>query len=69
MRRVLFVMRPEADDFYDFFFLEDLVNEAVLDVDSAGIGAFEISDELLKGRGILKGIFLKNLKQRFSLRP
>ena len=39
----LTVMRPEAEDFDRLFLFDDLVDESVLDIDSARIGTFEIA--------------------------
>ena len=43
-------MGPHAKNLYHVFFLENLVDEAMLDVDSAGYGAFEVPDQCLVGR-------------------
>ena len=40
----LLVMGPHAKNLDHVFFLENLVDEAMLDVDSAGYGAFEVPD-------------------------
>ena len=37
------VMAPESQDFHDPFFLQDLVNETVLDVDPTGTSAFQVA--------------------------
>ena len=38
-------MSPHAKNLDNVFFLENLVDEAMLDVDSAGYGAFEVPDQ------------------------
>jgi len=49
---ILFVMGPHANDFYGFGFFDDLVNDTVLDVYAAGIGAGKIADEFfIRRRG------------------
>jgi hypothetical protein len=40
----LLVMRPEADDFHNFFFFEYLIDEAVLNVDPSRKSAREVPD-------------------------
>ena len=52
----LFVMRPHADDLDRFSGRKYLVDEAVLDVDSARVGAGQIADELLKRWWVLEGV-------------
>lgn len=63
----LFVMRPHADDLHRFFGWEHLVDEAVLDVDSARVGAGKIADELLKWRRVLKGVSCEDVEHPFRL--
>lgn len=49
-------MGPHAKNLYHVFFLENLVDEAMLDVDSAGYGAFEVPDQCLVGRRSLERV-------------
>ena len=49
----LFVVRPHPDHFHSLFFFQNLIYEAVLNVDSAGIGPGKISYELFGGRRCL----------------
>ncbi len=51
------------------FGFDDLVHEAVLDIDAAGVGAREIADELLVGWRLLELVLPKDGQQRLSLRP
>jgi hypothetical protein len=44
-------MCPHTDDFDSLDIGENLVDEAMLDVDAAGAGASEVADELFKARG------------------
>ena len=64
----LVVVRPEAEDFDGAFFQQDLVHEAVLDIDASGIGAGKVADQFFVGRGDLKRVFLEDFKQRFRFR-
>ena len=43
-------MGPHAKDLDHVSFLQNLVDEAMLDVDSAGYGAFEVPDQRFVGR-------------------
>ena len=49
-------MCPHSDDLDGAFFVEHLIDEAVLDVDASGVGASKIAYELLEGRRALTGI-------------
>ena len=63
----LFVVGEHADDLHRPLPLEDLVDEAVVDVDPAGEGASEIADQLLEpGRG-LEWIPRDDLEQGFGV--
>lgn len=46
-------MSPHPDDLHSFNVVEDLVDEPMLDVDAAGKGAVEITDEFLVRRRVL----------------
>jgi hypothetical protein len=43
-------MRPHSNDFHHFLFGQHLVNQSMLDVDAAGIGAGEVADQLFGKR-------------------
>jgi hypothetical protein len=53
----LFVVCPKPQNLYNSFALEHLIDNAVLNVDTTGIGSVQIADELFKWRWTLKGIF------------
>jgi hypothetical protein len=54
----LFIVRPHPDHFHRLDVIENLVDQAVLYVDSSGIGAGKISHEFLIWRGIPVRVFL-----------
>ena len=60
-------MRPHADDLHGFSCGKHLVDEAVLDVDPARVGAGKIADELFKRRRVLKGVSCDEVEQPFRL--
>lgn len=62
------VVRPHPQDLDDPITLEDLIDEAVLDVDPAGLGASEIAERLLEGRLRPPRILSEDSKEFFSLR-
>ena len=49
-------MGPQAQHFNDAGPFENLVNQAVLNIDPAGVGALKIADELFKRRWGLERI-------------
>ncbi len=59
----LLVMRPHPEDFDGPFFLQDLVDQAMLDVDPAGAGTREVSHELFVVRRVLERIFAEDLQE------
>jgi len=61
-----FVVGPHANHFYDPLFLQHLINQAVLNIDSPGIRACQISDELLERGWVLEGLLRKDVKKFFS---
>jgi hypothetical protein len=63
----LLVVRPHSKDFDCLFLVEDLIDEAMLDVDAAGIGSCQIADKLLVGRRILVRIVGHYGEKPFSL--
>jgi hypothetical protein len=64
---LLFIMRPHPDHFDSPLILEDLVDETVLNVDSARICADQITNKFFKGRRIPKRISFQNLEQLLDL--
>ena len=65
----LFVMGPHPDDLHYFDIFKDLIDEAMLNIYAAGISAREISHEFLVRRGVLEGVFRKDIEQRFGFFP
>ena len=59
------VMAPESQDFHDPFFLHDLVNETVLDVDPTGTSAFQVAHQCFIGGRLLVGINFEQTDQAF----
>lgn len=64
-------MRPETKHFHDLIRLEHLINKPVLNVDTARIGAREITDQLFVWGRILVGTAFDDLEQflRLFLKP
>ena len=51
--RILLIMRPHANDFYDSLFLQYLIDQSVLNIDAAGIGAGKVAHQFFKpGRSV-----------------
>ena len=46
---------------------EDFVNQSMLDIDAARVGASKVADQLLKGRRVLQWVDGKNRKQFLRL--
>ena len=61
-------MRPETQNFDRFLFLEDLIDQAVLNVDAAAMGALQITDQLFIRWGTLKGVLGQDVQQGLDLR-
>ena len=61
----LFIVRPHANDFDRPDVLKHLIDEAVLDIDASRIGAGQIADQFLIGRGRLKRILSEDCEERF----
>ena len=61
------IVGPHAQYTDGPLFGEYLVNQPMLDVDSARVGASKVADQLLKKRGVLKWIDGKNRKQFLRL--
>src|SRR5688500_19664069 len=62
-----FVVRPHTQDVDHSGLGVDIVDNAMLDVDPAGVEALEITDELFEPRWSLEGILRENLKNPLSL--
>ncbi len=60
-------MRPHAKDFDGSRLGQDLINNSVLNIHPAGIGAFEIANKLLKWRWHLIRISAEDFENRYSL--
>ncbi len=69
--QLLLVVSPHAQHLDDFLRIEDLIDEPMLDIDSARVCPGEISDELLVRRRILERVGSKDAWQmlRLSFRP
>lgn len=65
------IVGPHAQDPHGPLFAEDLIHHTVLNVDPAGVGTSEVSDQLLKGWRILKWVVGKNRQHflRLGLEP
>jgi len=61
-----FVVRPHPNDLHSSLFFEDLIDETMLDIDSARICSCEITDELFVRRGSLKRIEFEEFQQSFG---
>jgi hypothetical protein len=59
-------VRPHPDDLHDSLAAEDLVNEAVVDVDAAREGAGEIAEEFFERRRRLERIDAEDFEQGFG---
>jgi hypothetical protein len=60
-------MGPRTDDFYRPDIVQNLVNEAMLDIDSAGAGACQVAYQFLERRGRLVGILSEKGEQALGL--
>lgn len=65
---VLLVMRPHPKDLDDAFRFEDLVDQAVLNINAAGVCAAQIPEEFLERRRSAKGIFGEDAEELFRFR-
>lgn len=66
---VLLVVSPQTNNFDRLLFFDHLINQAVMDIDSAGIGSFEIADKPLVRRRILERILFQHIQKPVHLRP
>ena len=64
----LFVVSPHTDDFDYVLGVMDLIHQAMLDVDAAGIGSGQISNELFVWRRILKWVLRDDVEKTLRLR-
>lgn len=53
--RVSFIMAPHAQNLDDLFFLEDLIHQAVLNIDAPQVCAGKVAYQLFVRGGLLKG--------------
>jgi hypothetical protein len=60
-------MRPHPDDLDGLDFVEDLIHEAVLDIDPAGQGSGQIAHELFEGWGSLIRILGKKFEENLGI--
>lgn len=65
--QLLLVVSPHAQHLDDFLRIEDLIDEPMLDIDSARVCPGEISDELLVRRRILERVGSKDAWQMLRL--
>ena len=64
-----FVVGPHPDDLDSLRGVIDLIHQAVLDVDAAGGGSGQISDEIFVWRGILERVLRDDLEKTLGLWP
>ena len=62
-------MRPHAQDFDNMLAMQHLIDEAVLDVDSAGNCTLQVADKRFIRRRSLKRINGKDAEQPFDIWP
>jgi hypothetical protein len=67
-RQHLLVMRPHPKDLDDAFLFQDLIDQAVLNVNAAGVCAAQIPDEFLEWRRPAERIFGENAEELFRFR-
>lgn len=60
-------MSPHTEDLDGVGFGEELVDEAVLNVDAARVGAGEVADEFFVGRRILVRVGLQDAQKQLGL--
>ena len=61
-------MRPHSDNFHRLDVVEDLINQAMLDVDSSRINTSEIAYELFVWRRVAVWVFSEQIQQAIGLR-
>lgn len=67
--KILFIVRPHAKNLDNTLFLQYLIYEAALDVDSTRYRPFQIANKRFIRRGSLKRINGKDPKQSFDICP
>ena len=66
-KRLLFMVRPHADDFNRLDIIKDLVDQSMLDIDPPGASAGQITNQsLIRGRGAI-GVLSENGEEVFGL--
>jgi len=65
----LFVVGPHTKHFDGAVVFVHLVDQPMLNVDAARLGACEVAHQLLAGRGTLKGGFRKHCQKLLGLGP
>src|SRR5690554_2336120 len=65
---VLLVVAPEPEDLHHSLVLEHLVDQAMLDIDTARIGPGEVTDKLLERGWLAVGVFSQEVQQFLGLR-
>lgn len=65
----LLVVSPQPRYFHNPLFCQHLVYEPVLHINTPGVCARQIANELLKRRRFLKWVYAKNLQELFSFEP
>lgn len=66
---VLFIVSPHPEHLHCVLFGEHLVHQPMLDVDATGIGAGQVTNELLEGRRVAERVLAEYVEQRLGLRP
>ena len=64
----LLIVRPQPQHLHDVLFLQDLINEPVLNVDPARTGSRKIPDQLFKRWRVTERIDLEDSKQLLRFR-
>lgn len=64
----LFVVGPQADDFHGLDFVEHLIDQPMLDIDSSRVGARQVAHQLFKRWRDFVGIDGDDFEQLFRLR-
>src|SRR4051794_28058360 len=62
-------MSPKPDYFHGLNLRQDLVDQAMLNIDAPGIRSREISDQFLVRRRVLKRVLLEGFEKGLGLRP
>jgi hypothetical protein len=62
-----FIVSEHTDYFDNLLLVEDLIYKTVMDVDSSGIGAVQVTDKLLKRRITSIGVFFEDIEKFLRL--